>query len=523
MDFHKTLPKTSKMALDPQSAASSPPESRFEGTQLGDYQLQRCLGQGATAEVYLARQASLNRPVAVKILKDELVDDETYVKRFRREAEAAAALVHANIVQIYEVGSVERVNYIAQEFVEGENLRRWIERNGRADLPEALSILGQVTAALVKAAERNIVHRDIKPENILLTRSGEVKVADFGLAQIPQAADRIDLTQFGVTMGTPLYMSPEQIEGHPLDPRSDLYSLGVMAYYLLAGEPPFSGQTALGIAVQHLKKEPTPLSVHRGDLPEAFCRLIDRLLAKSPEDRPASAAELLKSLRQIQRETYGETWPEVVSDWTDSIIVEVSASGVASDVTRQLQAVLDESGTKRRGGSKWLRMAGYLFLSFLVGSILAWSLARSGRFFTPASPQEGKIERLDTPQAQSIQAARMSTPEAWQAVVDYFPQRQLFVRRARVQLARLYLNERDFRRASDEFHALLRQTPEDQSMQAFSLAGLTVIAALENKPDEARKHYEKLLPIRDKLQDAEVGNWVDRVMTSFPDAKRPSP
>jgi serine/threonine-protein kinase len=225
--------------------------SELVGKTLKDYYVLRRLGQGAMAEVYLAQQLSLGRQVALKVLNAELARDPVYVERFHQEARAAAALVHAGIVQIFEVGEAEagpeaRVHYIAQEYVPGRNLGEVIRSRGRLEPALALDILRQVTAALAKASSEGIVHRDIKPENIMLARSGEVKVADFGLARVegdhPAGGVRgVNLTQIGVTMGTPLYMSPEQIEGRPLDSRSDIYSLGVTAYHMLTGRPPFRG------------------------------------------------------------------------------------------------------------------------------------------------------------------------------------------------------------------------------------------------------------------------------------------
>ena len=221
---------------------------------MAGYQLLRRLGQGAMAEVYLAEQISLRRQVAFKVLRANLATDATYVQRFHQEARAAAQLVHANIVQIYEVGCVDGVHFIAQEYVQGLNLAELLARRGRPTCAGRLDIMRQVAAALHKAAEHGIVHRDIKPENIMLAASGEVKVADFGLARLySQDATPTNLTQVGVTMGTPLYMSPEQVEGRPLDPRSDIYSLGVTCYQMLTGEPPFRGETALSVAVQHLQ------------------------------------------------------------------------------------------------------------------------------------------------------------------------------------------------------------------------------------------------------------------------------
>jgi len=210
-------PEIAMSSATPQPPAPAP-DSDLSGRQLGDFHLLRRLGRGAMAEVYLAEQERLKRRVAVKILKPELAGDRTYLQRFQLEAQAAASLIHANIVQVYEVGCVDQLHYIAQEYVQGQNLRDYIGRHGPPDLPHALSIMRQVASALVKAAEQGVVHRDIKPENIMLTAGGEVKVADFGLARLTGPGVANDLTQIGITLGTPLYMSPEQVEGKPLDP-----------------------------------------------------------------------------------------------------------------------------------------------------------------------------------------------------------------------------------------------------------------------------------------------------------------
>src|SRR4051812_20156610 len=229
--------------------AELPLDPDLSGRQLGGYRLLRRLGRGAMAEVYLAEQVSLGRQVAFKVLRSTLATDAIYVQRFHHEARAAAQLVHANIVQIHEVGCVDGVHFIAQEYVQGLNLAELLTRKGAGDVARSLGIVRQVAAALNKAAEHGIVHRDIKPENIMLAASGEVKVADFGLARLFDRDDANNLTQVGITMGTPLYMSPEQVEGRALDPRSDIYSLGVTWYQMLVGEPPFRGDTALSIAV----------------------------------------------------------------------------------------------------------------------------------------------------------------------------------------------------------------------------------------------------------------------------------
>ena len=305
----------------PQSPAPAP-DSDLSGRQLGDFHLLRRLGHGAMADVYLAEQERLKRRVAVKILKPELAGDRVYLQRFELEAQAAASLVHANIVQIYEVGCVNHLHYIAQEYVQGQNLRDYITRHGPPDLPHALSIMRQVASALVKAAEQGVVHRDIKPENIMLTAGGEVKVADFGLARLTGPGGGNDLTQIGITLGTPLYMSPEQVEGKSLDPRSDIYSFGVTCYHMLTGSPPFEGETALGVAVQHLKKSAQPMESLRPDLPPSLCRIVHQMLAKDPSRRFASARDLLRELRRVQTEHFGDDWPQDLPAW-DSIAAEM--------------------------------------------------------------------------------------------------------------------------------------------------------------------------------------------------------
>ena len=161
----------------------------------------------------------------------------------------------------------------------------------------------QTAAALAKAADQGVVHRDIKPENVMLTPAGEVKVADFGLARLAGDTQATDLTQIGMTLGTPLYMSPEQVEGKPLDCRSDLYSFGVTCYHMLAGNPPFQGETALGVAVQHLKKEPRSLQTLRPDLPPALCRIVHKMLVKDPAGRWQSPRELLRECAVSNRNT----------------------------------------------------------------------------------------------------------------------------------------------------------------------------------------------------------------------------
>jgi serine/threonine protein kinase len=288
------------MSATPSSPSEGRPELDLSGRRVGDYQLLRRLGRGGMADVYLAEQLSLRRQVALKVLKQNLAGDEAYIRRFQNEAQAAAKLVHANIVQIYEVGCSDGTYFISQEYVPGQNLKQVLTRLGHGvDAAQAVNIIRQVAAALHKAAEQKIIHRDIKPENIMIAPSGEVKVADFGLARVVRDGEALNLTQVGITMGTPLYMSPEQVEGRPVDPRSDLYSFGVTCYHMLAGRPPFDGDTALAVALQHLNNPPKRLEAVRGDLPEGLCRVVHKMLAKKPDERYQRAIDLLKDLKNL--------------------------------------------------------------------------------------------------------------------------------------------------------------------------------------------------------------------------------
>ena len=272
----------------------------LSGQRLGGYRLVRRLGSGAMADVYLAEQESLGRQVAVKVLRPETLRHPSAVQRFSQEARAAAALVHGNIVQIHEVACIDGIYFLAEEYVAGPTLKAWLASRGPLDARQSLAVLAHVGSALARSAEQGVVHRDIKPENLLVTPSGEVKVADFGLARVLATADGLDLTQDGMTLGTPLYMSPEQAEGKAVDSRSDLYSLGATVYHLLAGRPPFLGATSLAVALAHIKELPVPIAEVRPDVPVGLSNIIDRLLCKRPADRFADPTELLHAVEAVE-------------------------------------------------------------------------------------------------------------------------------------------------------------------------------------------------------------------------------
>ena len=267
------------------------------GERLGEFEIVEILGRGGMGAVYKARQASLGRFVAIKILPRALSRDASFIERFTREAQAAAAVSHPNIIEIHAVGQARGFQFIAMELVDGETLADVLRREGRLPADRAVAVMRQVIAALAKAHAAGILHRDIKPSNILLTREGLAKVADFGLAKRP--GTDISVTASGALLGTPLYMPPEIGRGQPLDVRSDLYSLGATFYHVLAGRPPFEGASGAQLAVQHVEAPVPSLHDAAPDVPPALCRVIHRLLRKKPADRHQSADELRDALERV--------------------------------------------------------------------------------------------------------------------------------------------------------------------------------------------------------------------------------
>ena len=476
---------------------ASEPDRDLSGRQLGDYRLLRRLGRGAMAEVYLADQCSLNRQVAFKVLKSELAKDEVYVKRFQREAQAAAALVHANIVQIHEVGRIDQVYYIAQEYVQGLNLRQWINRHGAPDLRLALIVMRQVAAALAKAAEQGIVHRDVKPENIMLTRSGEVKVADFGLARVAGTDENVNLTQTGMTMGTPLYMSPEQVEGKTLDPRSDIYSFGVTCYHMLAGVPPFDGDTALSVAVQHLKKNPEPLENVRTDLPPGLCRVVHKMLAKSPDKRYQHPRELIRELHKLRLEHLDEGWPEDLPALLGEDADLQTAIASRYETTRRLDSLMKTAAlvqTRRPRRGRWIAVA---IVSFLLGGAAAYWTTRETPLLAQTEGHLTGIKPDDDVVVQVLHAKLADTEGAWQAVIDH--NNDYWSNVARRQLALIYLNRQDYDRAMEMFRQLAAAEEMDIEFRAVGLAGQCWILARQGDYDDAADISSELWPFRDAL------------------------
>jgi len=263
------------------------------------YELGRRIGRGGMAEVFVARDRLLDRPVAVKILFPEHAKDPLFVERFRREAMSAASLNHPNIVAVFDWGQVDSTYYIAMEYVQGRTLADILQKHERLTVLQACDIALDIAAALGEAHKSGVVHRDIKPANVIVSATGHVKVADFGIARAIGAAVEQGLTQTGAVMGTATYFSPEQAQGAQPDPRSDLYSLGVILYEMLAGAPPFTGENAIAIAYKQVHDVPVSLRTRNPEISPAFNSIVMKCLAKDPQRRYSNAGALADDLRRF--------------------------------------------------------------------------------------------------------------------------------------------------------------------------------------------------------------------------------
>ena len=267
---------------------------------LGDrYQLQDPIGRGGMATIYRARDLRMDRPVAVKVLREVYSTDPKFVRRFQVEAKAASALQHPNIVQVFDYGQTDGNYFIVMELVEGTDLRRYLRSRGVLDVDRAIIIAHDVALGLGAAHRRDIVHRDVKPQNILVGRGGSIKLTDFGIASVYKDINAERLTTTGMTLGTVQYYAPEQAQGEIVSPAADVYALGIVMYEMLTGHPPFDGDSPVAVAMQHIQDVPTPPSQANPNLPPSLEEIILRCLEKVPEMRFRDGSQLARALESL--------------------------------------------------------------------------------------------------------------------------------------------------------------------------------------------------------------------------------
>jgi len=336
-------------------------------SRLAHYQILRRLGAGGMGEVFEAQDTRLGRRVAIKVMLTKIASSKTSRERFLREARAAAAVKHDNIVTIYEVGEDRDRPYIALEYLEGEPLDVWLKRHPQPALKSALRMGREIASGLAAAHAKGLVHRDIKPANLWIeATSSRIKILDFGLARL--ASDKSELTQQGAIVGTPAYMAPEQADGQPCDYRADLFSLGIVLYRLCTGRMPFPGSTTLAILQSLATVTPVKVREVNPQTPIALSNLIHQLLQKKPQDRPASADEVFKTLSRIER-IASATDPEPAAASVES----ATAIHLPSKVKKRKTALLAACG---------------IGLLSLVAAAGAWSMGWGNRSREVAIPPQ---------------------------------------------------------------------------------------------------------------------------------------
>ena len=485
--MNPTLPTRTSPAV---SSDGDAPPLDLTGRTLGDYQVLRRIGQGGMGQVYLAEQMSLKRNVALKILRAELAGNAASLQRFKAEAEAVAKVTHANIVQVYAYGEADGFPYIALEYVEGRNLKEFVARKGPPKLALALSIMRQTAAGLHRASEAGIIHRDVKPENILLTAKGEVKVADFGLSRCLLDNQPLHLTQSGVIMGTPLYMSPEQVEGKPLDSRTDIYSLGVTYYYMLAGKPPFDGATPFEVAMKHARDEAPPLAAVCPDLPEGLCALVHKMMAKDPAQRHQTGREILRDLARLRGGTSGLTL--AVAKEVFSVELVAVPSGSQSLPMTSLPG-------------RWRRIALYSLIGASVVAALVMGAVAGRMRRTSAAPPVVPIVNAASADEDFLP---VNDEDALRKLVDKYLQPANNGHSVSVgmelclNLAVLYLEQHRLDDA-DKLFDRLAKVPKAPSYHTLGRLGEAMVLAFRDKAEESNKAFHDLVA-NDPLL-AEVG------------------
>jgi tRNA A-37 threonylcarbamoyl transferase component Bud32 len=327
------------------------------GTVLsGRYKLEAKLGSGGMSTVYLARDTTLDRQVAVKVMHREMSEQADQLQRFRQEARAVAKLSHPNVVAVIDAGEDGGHPYIVFEYVEGETLKQRINRVGALDAQEALAYAIEIARGLAVAHARNMVHRDIKPQNVLIDSEGRAKLTDFGISR---QLEQDGMTATGRVLGTTDYVAPEQAMGHPVDQRSDVYSLGVVLYEMLTGQVPFTADSQVGVAMKHVNEDLPDVQQRRPELSAASAMVVERATTKDPNDRYQSVGEM-------------------IDDLATALEVEAARAGATTGEATSVLEAVPPAERKLASGGRWSRAAIALLLLVAAGVVAAVFLISSG-------------------------------------------------------------------------------------------------------------------------------------------------
>lgn len=340
--------------------------SRINQIIAGRYIIKELIGQGGMADVYLAEDKILERVVAIKLLRSSLTGDPVYITRFHREASAAAALSHKNIVQIYDVGEEDDNYYIVMEYVPGQTLKELIYKRGALHYVEAIDIMKQVVSATAKAHSMGVIHRDLKPQNILVTDSGVVKIADFGIASIQSLSQ---VTQTDTIMGSLHYLAPEIARGEKATVQSDLYALGIVFYELLRGEVPFNGESPVNIALKHMRDEIPSLRAFNPSIPQSVENIVIKATAKNIKDRYSFAKEMFEDLSTCMKREKEEKLVFTYQEEQDPTIIADNEKFFTKS-TEEIKTEEVEEKPKKKSNKKYAVIGGIIGAVVLIGFVI---------------------------------------------------------------------------------------------------------------------------------------------------------
>ncbi len=355
------------------------------------YRLLGLVGSGGMAVVYRGEDTLLQRQVAVKVLREGFASDPAFLARFQREARAAANLDHPSIVTVYDVGQDGDRHYIVMEYVDGQDLKTLIRQRGRLSVDETLDIMIQVCAGVGHAHKAGIIHCDIKPQNVLVTKDGQAKVTDFGIAR---ALSGLGITESETVWGSPLYFSPEQAAGEPPSPASDVYSIGVMMYEMLAGSPPFQAEMPTALALMHMREEPPPLAARNPQVPSQLEWIVRKVLAKEPVARYRTAGQLAHVLEEYRRHS------DQMTGWQSAVIGHPPAAPPSPGYT----AESEPPPTSRAAPDVLTWVLGAIAFIVVAGLIpLWWSVRRAYSVLPPLPPLSTSTPLVTlTPEVQLV-------------------------------------------------------------------------------------------------------------------------